>query len=494
LLIVIVSSPSSSRHFSPRQPPAASPGRNQISPLNRPPPPPLNFLRTRSLSRAATPANLALAFAISRTSAGFDPSQLQNLINTQSTHVGTPNSFQNFPTQNGLQNHPPPSRPGSATASTMQNSPLIPDMGMPMTETLLQGVGMSRPVTPLQQMESSISQFQQPQGYMTPSRRETEFRKLKEEFDTCSAQEKQHVQTLTSPQRCRYLQQRRMNRMNMSDGLQKPNFGQEAQTAQQPPPSNNQQNQDGQRLYQAPQLQQHGINAQQALKISPFGHFLLHASPQQNSQQVQQQPHFSNNTQLQNMCTQSQMQVAQTRPTIAPTGRQGNNTSPEPVQLQSNEAADARLKATAKISHKLQTTGSTIPAATPTPSPPNAAASSHTTSAPITSLSTFVPRRVVCLRCTENWWDKSCDSGEPCSNCEADTISKRECVRPKCEKFATGTCDKRAACKRAHEDDGYDHVEKYKKTLKRTGRMRDSAVAPSLRAGSSQNSQESLTH
>jgi hypothetical protein len=182
------------------------------------------------------------------------------------------------------------------------------------------------------------------------------------------------------------------------------------------------------------------------------------------------------------------------RPTIALSSRQGNNTSPEPVQPQSNEAADARLKATAKISLKLRTARPTIPAATPTPSPPNAAASSHTTSAPTTSLPTFVPRRVVCLRYTEKWWDKSCDSGEPCSNCEADTMSNRECVRPKCEKFATGTCDKRAACKRAHEDDGYDHVEKYKKTLKRTRMMRDSAVAPSLRVGSSQNSQESSIH
>ena len=502
MLIVIVSSPSSLRHFSPRQPPAASPGRNQpISPLNRPPPPAPNFLRTRSLSHAATPANLAQVFAVSGTNAGFNPSQLQNLISTQSTHVDAPNNFQNSPTHNGLQNHPPPSRPGSAMASTMQNSPLIPGMEMLITETLLQSAGMSRPVTPMQQMHSLISQVQQPQGHMTPSRRETEFMKLKEEFDTCSAQEKQHVQTLTSPQRRRYLQQRLMNRMNMSGGFQIPNFGQEAQkpmqynvfdqTAQQPPLSYNQQNQNYQHPQPAPQLQQHGINAQQTFKISPFGHILLHASQQQNSQQVQQQPHFGNNVQPHNMHPQLQIQVAQTRQIIAPPSRQANTIFPEPVQTQSNEAANAHPKATTKTSLKLQSAGPTIPVATPTPSSPNAAASSQTNPTPTKSPPTFVSRRVACLRCTENWWEKSCDSGEPCSNCEADTMSTRECVRPKCENFATGTCDKGVACKRAHEDDRYDHVEKYKKTLKRTGLMRDRTVAPSLRVGSTQNSQES---
>jgi hypothetical protein len=477
LLIVIASSPSSRRHFSPQQPSVASLGRNEhIGHLNRSPPPAPNFLGTGSPSSFVTPTNLTQAFAARGIGAGFNPSHLQSLISTQSTGVDIPNSCQDSPTRNSLQNHRPPSRPESVMASTLQNSPLIPGIGMLIHETLLQDEFMSRPATPSQQMSSSISNSQQPHGPMTPARRDAELMKLEEEFNTCSAQVKQHLQNLTSPQRYCYLRQRLVGRTSMSNGSQEPNLGQEAGKPH---------------LQQSLQPYQHIINSQQTFKISPFGHTLLHASREQNSHQVQQQPAFSNSIQSYNMCPQSRIQVAQMQPTISPPSRQCNNTFPEPVKPQSNEAAKAHSKATTKINLRFQTTGPTIPVVIPTPSPSNAAAPSHTTSTLNMSPPIFVPRRVACLRCTENWWDKSCDSGEPCSNCEVDTMSKRECIRPKCENFATGTCIKGAACKRAHEDDRYDHVESYKKTLKRTGRMRDSAVAPSLRVGSSQNSQES---
>lgn len=108
------------------------------------------------------------------------------------------------------------------------------------------------------------------------------------------------------------------------------------------------------------------------------------------------------------------------------------------------------------------------PAPVPALAPPGAPVSQH--------------RPVACIRCHLHWWNDTCDGSEPCNNCQADTMAEAECIHPKCENWATGTCKRGNKCKRAHEDDNYGSLENFRKTLKRVGKKTDpKKVAPSVR-------------
>lgn len=82
-----------------------------------------------------------------------------------------------------------------------------------------------------------------------------------------------------------------------------------------------------------------------------------------------------------------------------------------------------------------------------------------------------------CLHCHENWWNDSCDAGEPCQNCIGSQVV---CERPRCLSYAAGTCTS-AKCPRVHEGDArYRNVVTKPKTLKRVGKKGDQKVAPSV--------------
>ncbi|KAF9692707.1 hypothetical protein EKO04_009061 [Ascochyta lentis] len=87
------------------------------------------------------------------------------------------------------------------------------------------------------------------------------------------------------------------------------------------------------------------------------------------------------------------------------------------------------------------------------------------------------PCPVVCLHCHENWWNDSCDAGEPCQNCVG---SGTACQRPQCLNFAMGTCNK-AQCQRVHEGDmRYRNVVAKPKTLKRIGKKGEQRPSPRM--------------
>ncbi|KAF1349333.1 hypothetical protein EJ07DRAFT_159849 [Lizonia empirigonia] len=105
------------------------------------------------------------------------------------------------------------------------------------------------------------------------------------------------------------------------------------------------------------------------------------------------------------------------------------------------------------------------PRATPVPS-------TRSTPAPIG------PVIAVCLHCHQNWWNESCDAGEPCFNCMG---SHTACERPQCLSFAAGTCTT-ARCARVHEGDAYRNVVVKPKTLKRVGKKGEQKISPSVLA------------
>lgn len=80
-----------------------------------------------------------------------------------------------------------------------------------------------------------------------------------------------------------------------------------------------------------------------------------------------------------------------------------------------------------------------------------------------------------CLNCYEHWWGTTCDSGEPCFNCEASGVT---CERPLCHNDATGCTNKR--CYRVHTNDGsgYANVVAKPKTLKRKGTQHGRSWSP----------------
>lgn len=89
------------------------------------------------------------------------------------------------------------------------------------------------------------------------------------------------------------------------------------------------------------------------------------------------------------------------------------------------------------------------------------------------------PPLPVCLNCHENWWNDSCNVGEPCQNCIG---SHQACERPKCLNFAIGSCSN-ARCPRVHEGDTrYRNVVFKPKTLKRIGKKGDQKPSPSVLA------------
>ena len=83
----------------------------------------------------------------------------------------------------------------------------------------------------------------------------------------------------------------------------------------------------------------------------------------------------------------------------------------------------------------------------------------------------------VCLNCYENWWNESCDTGEPCQNCIA--VCK-PCERPRCLNFAVGTCTV-TRCPRVHEGDlRYKNVVARPKTLKRICKKGEARTSPNM--------------
>ncbi|KAF1343754.1 hypothetical protein EJ07DRAFT_160660 [Lizonia empirigonia] len=88
------------------------------------------------------------------------------------------------------------------------------------------------------------------------------------------------------------------------------------------------------------------------------------------------------------------------------------------------------------------------------------------------------PVIAVCLHCHQNWWNESCDAGEPCFNCMG---SHTACERPQCLSFAAGTCTT-ARCARVHEGDAYRNVVVKPKTLKRVGKKGEQKISPSVLA------------
>lgn len=85
-----------------------------------------------------------------------------------------------------------------------------------------------------------------------------------------------------------------------------------------------------------------------------------------------------------------------------------------------------------------------------------------------------------CISCHYSYWNTDCDDADPCTNC---AILGVLCERPKCENFATGTCQKNK-CSRAHENDGWFNVSEYRKDLKRkNGAEREEAPRKRMRMG-----------
>lgn len=109
------------------------------------------------------------------------------------------------------------------------------------------------------------------------------------------------------------------------------------------------------------------------------------------------------------------------------------------------------------------------------PAPPPSTRSTPAPSAP----SSVAPPIAVCLHCHENWWNASCDAGEPCQNCVS---ANKPCDRPKCLGSATGTCTN-AKCPRVHEGDPrYRNVVIKPKTLKRIGKRGEAKPSPTVLA------------
>jgi hypothetical protein len=94
------------------------------------------------------------------------------------------------------------------------------------------------------------------------------------------------------------------------------------------------------------------------------------------------------------------------------------------------------------------------------------------------------PTNIPCVNCYRNWWEHSCDEGEPCSNCVA---KGTECIRQKCFYFAAGTCDKGNKCPNVHEGDERYQDERFLvdqseagKRLVRFGKKMEALPAPSV--------------
>lgn len=88
---------------------------------------------------------------------------------------------------------------------------------------------------------------------------------------------------------------------------------------------------------------------------------------------------------------------------------------------------------------------------------------------------------VACTHCHANWWNDTCNDGEPCMNC---VLSGNEtCERARCKDYAEGTCTKRL-CSAVHEnDDRYQHVTDSAPKLKRNGMRVEAKRSPVKLAG-----------
>jgi hypothetical protein len=369
-------------------------------------------------------------------------------------------------------------------ALTVLKSPLIEGVGIPVPQTRPQMVN-----APLSMMSAQILR-----DFSIMSGTAAQLEELKQKQRYFSPGQKVRYESMTDTEKQRTLFEFRAHQSTPKRETQQPDLGQAApkpaqysqsgQIAQQSAAQYNIYGQNCQRPQQTSQQQHDGSNAQTLFGVSPLSHTFLHSrqlESQQfqqrlNSHEIPQQLQYVNDVQLQNRSPQQQTPVDQMRPTISAPSIQGSNSFNPRIQLDAHGTINAHPTTIPKVILKLKHTD----ISPPTTSPPQVATSPHTAFSSAASAAIFVPRRVACLRCYENWWEKSCDSGEPCANCKVDTILKKECVRPKCENFIAGTCLRGIRCKRAHEDDRYDYVEKYQKHLKRIGLKRDSAIAPSL--------------
>jgi hypothetical protein len=369
-------------------------------------------------------------------------------------------------------------------ASTVLNSPFIEGIPTPVPRTRPQRANTPRPMIPaliphtsttLSGTEAQLEELKQKQRYFSPGQNI--------QYETMTDIEKQR--TLFDFRAHQSTPNRETQQPALILAAPKPaQYSQSAKISQHSAAQYNIRSQNGQRPQQIFQQQHYGSNVQKSFGISPLSQTLLHSrqlnsqevQQRLNAQHVQQQLQYVNDVQLQSRSPQLQTPVGQMRPTILPPRIRDSNSSNPRIQLEANGTINAHPTTTPKVTLKLKRTD-TYP---PTTSPPKVATSPHTAFSFTASAPIFVPRRVACLRCYENWWEKSCDSGEPCANCKVDTMLKKECLRPKCENFIAGTCLRGIKCKRAHEDDRYDYVEKHQKHLKRIGLRRDSAIAPSL--------------
>jgi hypothetical protein len=149
----------------------------------------------------------------------------------------------------------------------------------------------------------------------------------------------------------------------------------------------------------------------------------------------------------------------------------------KPRYKQSTVLGQPNIRAPTPLNLSPPQTSPSRPSTSRNPSVPASTRSTRSTPAPSAvsnSVSGKLPP-VTCVHCHENWWNESCDGGEPCQNCIS---SKKTCERPRCLNFAAGTCTS-ARCPRVHEGDArYENVVSKPKTLKRIGKKAEAKPSP----------------
>ena len=155
-------------------------------------------------------------------------------------------------------------------------------------------------------------------------------------------------------------------------------------------------------------------------------------------------------------------------------GQELNTQAPSNSQTTSLDCLSSRTPTVASFSSSQATpshpsTSRKRPAA-PSSARPTPAPSARSTPTPEGPLLT------VCIHCHENWWNNTCDVGEPCQNC---IEAHKACERPGCHmERDTGTCAI-ARCLRIHRGDmRYRNVVPKPKTLRRSGKKDERKPSP----------------